>query len=377
MHLKEVKALEPIHTTTQVLVADDKRLHVFQTMHPHADAATCWRPASRCCCMSTPRRRERRRPSRRCLRASRDRGGACQARAAEGCRTGSGTEAMIGARSFAGEGQGEGKDAATSVGNAPTMSPAPPASIIPTHGQAKYRRALHLPVSLTLPEGGGSARPMNFGLTPEQEMVVSTVRGFVETELYPLEPEVERAGHVPREMARGDPATRCMALGFYARELSRRARRRRARHASPSRCSSASSAAPAGRLPCYCGRPSNILMACERRAARALPAAGDPRREDRRARHVRARRRLRRALDEDARARRDGADWVLNGTKHFISHADAADFVIVFAATGEEETARRHEEAHHRLPGRPRHAGLRDPARLRLGVATAATTTRS
>jgi acyl-CoA dehydrogenase len=37
-------------------------------------------------------------------------------------------------------------------------------------------------------------------------------------------------------------------------------------------------------------------------------------------------------------ARRDGADFVLNGTKHFISHADAADFVIVFAATGEEAT---------------------------------------
>ena len=32
MHLKEVKALEPIHTTTQVLAADDKRLHVFQTI---------------------------------------------------------------------------------------------------------------------------------------------------------------------------------------------------------------------------------------------------------------------------------------------------------------------------------------------------------
>ena len=33
MHLKEVRALEPIHTTTQMLAADDKRLHVFQTMH--------------------------------------------------------------------------------------------------------------------------------------------------------------------------------------------------------------------------------------------------------------------------------------------------------------------------------------------------------
>jgi len=39
-------------------------------------------------------------------------------------------------------------------------------------------------------------------------------------------------------------------------------------------------------------------------------------------------------------ARRRGGDWVLNGTKHFISGADHADFVIVFAATGEEDTPR-------------------------------------
>ncbi|MFT7060130.1 MAG: butyryl-CoA dehydrogenase [Pseudorhodobacter sp.] len=41
-----------------------------------------------------------------------------------------------------------------------------------------------------------------------------------------------------------------------------------------------------------------------------------------------------------ASARREGDDWVLNGTKHFISHADLADFAIVFMATGEEETPR-------------------------------------
>ena len=37
-------------------------------------------------------------------------------------------------------------------------------------------------------------------------------------------------------------------------------------------------------------------------------------------------------------ARRDGGDWVIDGTKHFISHADLADFAIVFVATGSEET---------------------------------------
>jgi acyl-CoA dehydrogenase len=39
-------------------------------------------------------------------------------------------------------------------------------------------------------------------------------------------------------------------------------------------------------------------------------------------------------------ARREGSDWVINGTKHFISHADIADFIIVFAATGEDATAK-------------------------------------
>src|SRR5262249_21387318 len=35
-----------------------------------------------------------------------------------------------------------------------------------------------------------------------------------------------------------------------------------------------------------------------------------------------------------------GDDFVINGTKHFISHADHSDFVILFAATGEEESPR-------------------------------------
>ena len=41
-----------------------------------------------------------------------------------------------------------------------------------------------------------------------------------------------------------------------------------------------------------------------------------------------------------ASAKADGDDFVLNGTKHFISHADIADFAIAFMATGEEETPR-------------------------------------
>jgi acyl-CoA dehydrogenase len=42
----------------------------------------------------------------------------------------------------------------------------------------------------------------------------------------------------------------------------------------------------------------------------------------------------------ETRGVRQGDEYVINGVKHFISHADIADYVILFAATGEEETPR-------------------------------------
>ena len=40
------------------------------------------------------------------------------------------------------------------------------------------------------------------------------------------------------------------------------------------------------------------------------------------------------------RAVRDGDGWTIKGTKHFISHADEADFVILLARTGEDDAGR-------------------------------------
>ena len=178
---------------------------------------------------------------------------------------------------------------------------------------------------------------MNFEYSEEQKMLIDTARRFVEEELYPYEAEVERdnnvraelrqqvidrsreiglyAANMPEELGGGglDPLSMCM----LDRELGR-----------------ASYA-----LQYTVGRPSNILQACvgEQREkylypcirgdkvdclAMTEPGAGSD------------------VRSMACRAERKGDDFIINGTKHFISHADVADFVILFAATGVEETHR-------------------------------------
>ena len=56
---------------------------------------------------------------------------------------------------------------------------------------------------------------MFFGLTQEQDMIADTVRTFVEAEIYPLEDEVERLGHVPLEMGQ-EIARKVQDIGFFA-----------------------------------------------------------------------------------------------------------------------------------------------------------------
>lgn len=56
---------------------------------------------------------------------------------------------------------------------------------------------------------------MQFALTEEQEMIASTVRRFVETEIYPHENEVERTGKVPEGLGE-ELKQKVIKLGFYA-----------------------------------------------------------------------------------------------------------------------------------------------------------------
>ncbi len=179
---------------------------------------------------------------------------------------------------------------------------------------------------------------MHFAMTEEQQMIVSTVRSFVEKELYPHEAEVERTGHLPMEIVR-EVQAKAIEAGLYAanmpaevggagldtltwlmyeRELGR------ANYALHWTC---------------VARPSNILLAGteEQREKYLYPCIRGEKWDCLAMTEPGAGSDLR---GMSATARADGDDFILNGTKHFISHADIADFAIVFMATGEEDTPR-------------------------------------
>ena len=179
---------------------------------------------------------------------------------------------------------------------------------------------------------------MDFGLNEEQQMIVDTTRTFVERELYPHEAMVERTGHLPLELIR-EIQKKAMAAGLYAANM-------------PAEVGGAGldtlswllyekelgRANYALHWTCV-ARPSNILLAgnAEQRAQYLMPCIRGETWDCLAMTEPGAGSDLR---GMKASARADGADWILNGTKHFISHADLAGFAIVFVATGEEATPR-------------------------------------
>ena len=179
---------------------------------------------------------------------------------------------------------------------------------------------------------------MHFGLNEEQQMIVDTTRAFVEREIYPHEAEVERTGHLRPDLI-AEIKAKAIEAGLYAANMPAEVggagldtqtwllyekelgRANYALHwtcvARPSNILLAGTAEQREKylFPCIRGEKSDCLAMTE-------PGAGSDLR------------------GMKASARLDGGDWVLNGTKHFISHADIADFAIVFMASGEEVTPR-------------------------------------
>jgi acyl-CoA dehydrogenase len=178
---------------------------------------------------------------------------------------------------------------------------------------------------------------MNFELNHEQQLLIETTRRFVEQELYPYEAQVEQsdridpellqqikqraleqglyAANMPQELGGGGLDT--VSLTLFERELGR-----------------ASMA-----LQYLVARPSNILQACTgtQRDQYLLPTIRGERTECLAMTEPDAGSDLR---SMKTKAERHGDDYIINGVKHFISHADLADYVILFAATGIEDTPR-------------------------------------
>jgi acyl-CoA dehydrogenase len=178
---------------------------------------------------------------------------------------------------------------------------------------------------------------MDFSLSDEQQLIVDSTREFVQKELYPHEKEVEETGVLRDELQR-ELKAKAIDAGLYAANMpadvggggldtvswvlyeKELGKTNYALHYS-----------------CV-GRPSNILLACEgeQRDRYLLPTVRGERTECLALTEPGAGSDLR-GMKTTAVA--SGGDYLINGTKHFISHADHSDYVILFAATGEERGA--------------------------------------
>ena len=179
---------------------------------------------------------------------------------------------------------------------------------------------------------------MDFALTEEQQMIVKATRDFVREELMPHEQEVEETGRLRPDLLR-ELKGKAIEAGLYAANM-------------PTDVGGVGLDTVTwvlyekelGRtsyiLHYACvARPSNILLACqgEQRERYLLPTVRGQKTECLAMTEPDAGSDLR---GMKATAVEKDGDFVINGTKHFISHVDHADFVILFAATGEESTPR-------------------------------------
>ena len=176
---------------------------------------------------------------------------------------------------------------------------------------------------------------MEFGLSHEQVLLAGTVRAFVDKEIVPHEQIVEQLADVPAEL-QAQIRKRAIDQGLYAANFPESVGGGGLSNVSMALVESELGRASTA-LSVHVGRPSLVLMECkdfqieeyllpsvrgERTDCFALtePGAGSD------------------SFGISTRAVQDGDDFIINGTKHFISHADIADFVILMAVTGETKT---------------------------------------
>ncbi|WP_138933232.1 acyl-CoA dehydrogenase family protein [Roseovarius arcticus] len=178
---------------------------------------------------------------------------------------------------------------------------------------------------------------MNTQTSHETELLLNTVRNFMEAEIYPHEDMVDRTGEVPEALGRQIEA-RAKEVGLFAANLPEDVGGGGLNY-SEMAVIEREYGKTTHALHSWIARPTELLLACEgdqieryltpcvtgeKRELFALtePEAGSD------------------VMGMKSRAVRDGDDWILNGSKHFISGPCMPDFAIVFAATGMDETKR-------------------------------------
>lgn len=176
---------------------------------------------------------------------------------------------------------------------------------------------------------------MSTDLDLERRLLQETTRAFVDQEMLPHEELVDQLGEVPAEIAQ-QIEQRAIETGLFAANLPESVggggldyRSMAIVEREYGRTSHA--------LQSWIARPTELLMACQgdqieeyltpcvkghKRELFALtePDAGSD------------------IMSMKSHARKSGDDWILNGSKHFISGPTMPDFAIVFAATGEDQT---------------------------------------
>ncbi len=176
---------------------------------------------------------------------------------------------------------------------------------------------------------------MNYTLTAEQDMIVRSLRAFREQELEPYEAEVDRTGEVPEELGQRIKA-RALEMGFYAPNLPEEVGGGGLDYKTLALFERELGKTSWG-LHGYIHRPSEILMACEGDQIEdyLLPCVSGEKKEVFALTEPGAGSDI---LSMATKAVRDGKDFIINGSKHFISSPVIPDFAILFAWTGVQDT---------------------------------------
>lgn len=179
---------------------------------------------------------------------------------------------------------------------------------------------------------------VDFAIPDEMRLLVETTQKFIQTEVQPLEEEVERLGHVPPDRLK-ELQTRAKGLGLFAMNMPVEVGGGGLSTVEMAYLEEQLGQTSDALIRRIFGQVYEMLLACkgEQRERYLLPT-------------VRGERICCMAITEpgagsDAAsitttATRDGDDFALNGRKHFISDGDIADYAIVMGVTDKERRAR-------------------------------------